>query len=128
MAKYLREAYHQFNLAFVFLFTIILLYPAIFSPKSNYPISSGCKGLPPEYCKSRGLQRAFSSLLMGNWSQAQKYNVHVFRVFAFFVWQITQRLIISFLLIHYKINNHKMATADAVISFATIAFSFYPFI
>lgn len=128
MAKFLREAYHQFNLAFVFLFSLFLLYPAIYSPKSTYPFSSGCKGLPQEYCKSRGLQRAFSSLLRGDWTQAQKYNAHVFRVFAFFVWQIFQRIAVSVLLIKNKINTKKMATADAVISFATIVFTFYPFI
>lgn len=98
------DPYLKINLILALLVMSIFIYCWLFPylDKEGYTVPSSCEGLPVAYCKSRGLTRAFVSILHGEFEKALKFNAYSFSVFIFFCSQLVGRIILSVAYVYTK--------------------------
>lgn len=115
-------SYKKINFIFAIIIVGIFIY-CYFSIFLNFGFRSACEGMPLQYCKSRGLTRAFSQILLFNFQQALILNPYSIKIFLFFLLQLSARLIINKII---QISNFKIILKlDIVLSAAFFLFSFY---
>ena len=111
--NYKKDSYLKINAIFLMLIVLIFFYCWIYSIL-NLTIKSNCEGWPEMYCKSRGLTRAFSAVLHGEFKIAKSYNSEVSWIFSFFLIQFIFRIMILFL--NDKFNINKLIVFDIFFS------------
>jgi len=102
------------NTIFVVIIVLILIYSLIFAKNGNYPIKSSCVDINDQICISKGLSRAFSQIMLGNFEKAKGLNQYSLLIFSFLFIQIIFRIILS---VFYVISQKKVIiTIDIIFS------------
>ena len=120
----MNKAYLQINLIFFVFISLIFVYSVVFAATGIYPLKSACKDFP-ELCISKGLSRAFSQILSGNYEKALQLNIYSLKVFTFFVLQWLFRLIFGFF--YFKFQQKQIIQIDIFISLLIFIYAFAPF-
>ncbi|MFB9079720.1 DUF2752 domain-containing protein [Flavobacterium procerum] len=78
--------------------------------------------MPLQYCKSRGLTRAFSRILHFDFKEALALNPYSVKIFLFFLFQFFARLIINAFV---QVSNFKaIVNLDVLLSLIFFLYSF----
>ena len=113
--KIKNSEYLLINIIFAVLILFIFFYSLIFAGSGAYPIKSSCVDINNPVCISKGLSRAFSQIMLGDFEKAKKLNPYRLLVFIFLFTQIIIRIILS---VFYGIFGKKMIIRiDIVLSF-----------
>ena len=121
-SSYEIDSYKKINVIFIIIIMFIFFY-CLITPFLNFGLGSSCEGLPLPYCKSRGLTRAFSHILMFNFEQGVIYNPYSLKIFSFFLIQLAARFFINMTV---RLSNLKLiVTLDIFLSLIFFIFSFY---
>jgi hypothetical protein len=100
---------------------LIFIYSGLFTAsEAKHPVPSFYEEVTGKQSPSAGMSRAFSELVRGKIYSARKYNEDSPLIFAFFLLQLTQRMIVSLLLIKTNIRHSGLLIAD--IAFSTVLF------
>lgn len=114
------------NLIFAVLILLIFIYSLIFVTRDVYFIKSSCIEINDQICISRGLSRAFSQILLGNFEEAKKLNPYSLLVFFFLFIQLTLRGILS---VAYNIYKNKVIIRiDILLSLLLFIYCFKSFL
>ncbi len=104
---------------------MIFIYSGLFSSeKDNHPVPSFYEEITGQTSPSSGLSRAFSEIIRGNPETAREYNPYSTLIFAFFLIQFLQRIMISFLLIRGRIRIRPLLYADIIVSAGMFLYCF----
>ncbi len=114
------------NVIFAVVILLIFIYSLIFATSGVYPIQSSCIDLNNPFCISRGLSRAFSQILLGNFEKARELNSHSLLVFLFLFTQIILRVILSVVYSIYK--NKLIIRIDILLSLVLFIYCFNNFL
>jgi hypothetical protein len=94
------KPYLIINLVLAGLIGLVFLYSGIFSAgKDDHPVPSFYEEITGKPSSSSGMSRAFSEIMRGNINSAREYNPDSPMIFAFFLIQGIQRLVVSLLLL-----------------------------
>jgi len=119
------QSYVILNIVFAVIIVVILVYSAMFTPKSGgHPIKSACMEYTGKPCKSTGLTRSFAYIMRGNFEEARKMNKNGIGVFLFFAITLVLRVLSMYLSVYHNQYEKKWKRFD--ISF-TIIFFLYSF-
>ncbi len=119
-----RSDYLLINTVFFMFLSLIFIYSLVFSNSGLYPIKSACIQFP-ELCISKGLSRAFSQILTGNFEKAVSLNPYSLRIFIFFGLQLWLRLFFSILYLKFSLK--RIIITDVFISLLIFIYVFAPF-
>jgi hypothetical protein len=127
--KYIKNILFQsdyllINTVFFIFLSLIFIYSLVFSNSGVYPIKSACSQFP-ELCISKGLSRAFSQILSGNFEKAMSLNPYSIRIFIFFGLQLLLRLFFSILYLKFLLK--RIIMIDIFISVLLFIYEFTPF-
>ncbi len=125
MNNRLINEYFIINISFIIIIVFIFLYSLVFS-NNIHPIKSNCNDSVISACTSKGLSRAFSSILKLDFDKAVKYNKYSLYVFSFFFIQLILRII--FVVINYYNNKKTIVFFDIIISVILFIYCFLYFI
>lgn len=121
-SSYEIDSYKKINMIFIIMIMFIFFYCFIM-PFLNFGFHSSCEGMPLNYCKSRGLTRAFSQILRFNFEEAITYNIYSIKIFAFFLIQLMARFFINVII---RVSNLRIVVIfDVFFSIILFIFSFY---
>jgi hypothetical protein len=124
------DPYRTVNFILLVFILCLFAYSAIYSPEGgHYPISSNQHFFGNGTTLSTGLSRGFSSIMRGQFKQAEKYNPHSLRIFGFFFLQGLLRLFFifqSYLATSYV--KRRVILTDGVISSLMFLILFSPFL
>jgi len=113
------------NLILAGMIGLIFIYSGLFSAgKNNHPIPSFYENFTGQPSPSGGLSRAFSEIIRGNPDSAREYNSHSPPIFAFFLIQGIQRVLVSILLVKTRTNKKHLLLADVLITIALMIYCF----
>lgn len=115
----------SFALGIVFLF--VFAYSLIFSG-SAHPVPALLTEQTGIIPPSKGLSRAFSEIVRGNFSLAIALNPHSIRIFAFFAVQLLLRFFVIIVLFNFPRLSKKLAFADGMFSLSLFIYCFLPLI
>jgi hypothetical protein len=120
------KPYLIINLILAGIIGLIFLYSGLFSAgKDNHPIPSFYENITGQPSPSGGLSRAFSELIRGNLDDARRYNPFAPLLFAFFLIQGIQRLMVSLLLVKTRTNKKHLLLADVSITITLFIYCFW---
>lgn len=122
--KLLQSDYLIINTLFFILLSLLFIYSFAFSNSGAYPIKSNCIQFP-ELCISKGLSRAFSQILSGNFEKAIQLNPYSLHIFLFFALQFLFRTV--FFIFFYKFPTKRIIKVDISLSFLLFIYAFAPF-
>jgi hypothetical protein len=113
------------NLILAGMIGLIFIYSGLFSAgKDNHPIPSFYENYTGQPSPSGGLSRAFSEIIRGNLHAAKEYNRYSPPIFAFFLIQGIQRIMVSILLVRTRTNKKHLLLADVLISIGGLIYCF----
>jgi len=117
--------YHIINLILAGMIGLIFIYSGLFSAgKDNHPVPSFYENLTGQPSPSGGLSRAFSELIRGNPEAAREYNIYSPPIFAFFLIQGMQRILVSILLVKTRTKKNLLLMADVLSSTGLLIYCF----
>jgi hypothetical protein len=120
-----RKPYLIVNFILAGLAGLIFLYSGIFSAeKDNHPLPSFYEEVTGQASPSSGLSRAFSEIIRGELDSARGYNPFSLLIFAFFLIQFFQRIMVSVLLYRGRIRTGPLLLADVIISVGMLLYCF----
>jgi hypothetical protein len=123
--KRINRPYYIVNLLLAGIITMVFVYSGFFSAKEdNYPVPSFYEKITGESAPSDGLSRAFSEIVRGNLVSARAYNRDSLLIFSFFLIQLIQRILVTFLLYKQIPHTHFLLSADLAISILLFLFCF----
>ncbi len=122
--KLLQSDYLIINTLLFMLLSLLFIYSFAFSNSGAYPIKSNCIHFP-ELCISKGLSRAFSQILAGNFEKAIQLNPYSINIFIFFALQFLFRII--FYIFYYKFSTKTIIKIDITLSVLLFIYAFAPF-
>jgi hypothetical protein len=122
------EPYILVNLILAGIIALVFIYSGLFSPdKARHPIPSNAQILSGENPYSKGLSRAFSSIIRLEFKQAREYNKDSIRIFSFFLLQFFMRL--SLIPLYKRFNKAKaIILTDIILSGSLFIAAFFNFI
>jgi hypothetical protein len=104
---------------------MVFIYSGLFSAKEdNHPVPSFYQKITGEPAPSTGLSRAFSEIVRGNLVSASAYNKDSLLIFSFFLIQLIQRILVTFILFKQIPRTHYLLSADVIISILLFLFCF----
>jgi hypothetical protein len=104
---------------------MVFIYSGLFSAhKDNHPVPSFYENITGEPSPSSGLSRAFSEIVRGNLDAARSYNSDSLLIFAFFLIQFIQRILVTMLLHLQMLPTRYLLSADLVISTGLFIYCF----
>ena len=107
------KPYLIINFVLAGLILMIFLYSGLFSAeKDRHPVPSFYEEISGEKPPSSGMSRAFSELIRGDLESAKKYNEDSPLIFAFFLLQLLQRIIVQALLYKKTWSGRYLLIAD----------------
>jgi hypothetical protein len=115
--KRIHKPYRIINLSLAGIIMMVFVYSGLFSAhRDNHPIPSFYEIITGEPSPSSGLSRAFSEIVRGNMDAARSYNSDSLLIFAFFLIQFIQRILVTLLLHLQMLRTRSLLAADLVIS------------
>lgn len=121
-SSYEIDSYKKINTIFIVIIVFVFFY-CFLVPFLNFGFPSSCEGMPLNYCKSRGLTRAFAQILRFNFKEAINFNPYSIKIFSFFLLQLLARFFINRVV---RLSNFKKVLSfDIFLSIAYFIFSFY---
>jgi hypothetical protein len=97
--KIINRPYCIINLSLAGIILMVFIYSGLFSAeKGNHPVPSFYEKITGEPGPSAGLSRAFSEIVRGDLEAARKHNADSLPIFAFFLIQLIQRILVTLLL------------------------------
>lgn len=124
-SKLFQSDYLIINILFFILLSLLFIYSFAFSSSGAYPIKSNCIQFP-DLCISKGLSRAFSQILSGNFEKATQLNPYSLHIFLFFALQFLFRIV--FFILYYLFPQKRIIKIDIILSFLLFAYTFSSFI
>jgi hypothetical protein len=104
---------------------MVFIYSGLFSArKDNHPVPSFYENITGEPSPSSGMSRAFSEIVRGNLDAARSYNSDSLLIFAFFLIQLIQRIMVTFILQKQISGTRYLLRADLVISILLLIYCF----
>lgn len=124
-----KHPYLIINLILAGVIMLILAYSGLFSPdKNNYPIVCIHEKITGQPCLSCGISHSFSLIMRGRFSEAYDWNVYGMRIFLFFVFQLTLRVIYSIIYIKNPGTRYQLILTDCIGSGMIFIVAFGPFL
>jgi magnesium-transporting ATPase (P-type) len=113
------------NLSLAGIIMMVFIYSGLFSAhRDNHPLPSFYESITGEPAPSSGLSRAFSEIVRGNLDAARDYNSDSLLIFAFFLIQFIQRILVTLLLYKQIPRTKLLLFADLGISVLLLIYCF----
>ena len=117
--------YLVINLILVGLITSVFVYSGLFTAEAAvYPVPSFYEKLTGETSPSSGMSRAFSELVRGRLASARAYNEDSPLIFAFFLIQLVQRIVITLMIFRTRISRTIILYTDILLSLGLLFYCF----
>jgi len=119
------DAYHRINMIFTGVIVMIFIYSGFFSPQEDhYPVKCVHKEILGKPCPSCGLSHSFSEIVRGNFEKAREWNPNGFLIFFFFLIQLFQRILVSFVYARKLIPVRWIIIIDITVSVIMLLYCF----
>lgn len=123
--KRISSPYIIINLSLAGMIVMVFIYSGLFSAsRDNHPVPSFYENITGEPAPSSGLSRAFSEIVRGNLDAARNYNSDSLLIFAFFLIQFVQRILVTILLHIHIPRTRYLLYADLAISILLLIYCF----
>jgi len=117
--------YLSVNIILAGVIIAVFIYSGLFSASdADHPVPSFYEEITGETSPSSGMSRAFSELVRGRLDSARAFNQDSPLVFAFFLIQLVQRVVVTIMLLRTGIKQRSILLADILLSFGLFLYSF----
>ncbi|MBN1251128.1 MAG: DUF2752 domain-containing protein [Bacteroidales bacterium] len=122
-----KKTYLLINSIFLLIILLIIIYSFQYNFNNSFKLKSLCSDYFGNNCISKGLSRAFSQIVKGNFSDAKFLNPYSLKIFLFFILQFLLR-ILSSIAIKNNFSIKKILLTDVIFSFCFFLYCFFEFI